>query len=343
MEEKKLYPLKFKPIFKDKIWGGHKIKSVLEKDFSPLPNCGEIWVLSGVKDNETLVENGFLAGNNLAELTEIFMDDLLGAPVHNKFGEDFPILVKFIDAADDLSIQVHPNDELAKKRHNSLGKTEMWYVLDADPGAELITGFRRDVNKDIYLDHLEQKKLKDILNIEKVKKGDVYYQPAGRVHAIGEGVLLAEIQQSSDVTYRIYDYDRTDDQGNKRELHTDQALDAIDFKACQQYKTAYKDVKNQTSPMVKSPYFTTNLLHLDSAVSKDYLDLDSFVIHTCTEGSYTLMYDGGNRVPVKKGEAILLPAVMGKVTIIPDRETRILETYMEMEKNVKSKLKENIK
>lgn len=336
MEERKLYPLKFKPIFKDKIWGGHKIKTVLGKDFSPLPNCGEIWVLSGVKDNETVVENGFLAGNNLAELTEVFMDDLLGGPVHDKFGEDFPILVKFIDAADDLSIQVHPDDELAKKRHNSLGKTEMWYVLDADRGAELITGFKEDVNKKIYLDSLEKKKLKEILNIEKVQKGDVFYQPAGRVHAIGKGVLLAEIQQSSDVTYRIYDYDRTDKDGNKRELHTEQALDAIDFKAQMQYKTPYKDVKNQTSPMVKSPYFTTNLLHLDSAISKDYFDLDSFVIHTCTEGSYALVYENGERIVVNKGEAVLVPAMMGKVTIIPDSTTRILETYMELHKTVKS-------
>jgi len=338
MEEKKLYPLKFKPIFKDKIWGGHKIKTVLGKEFSPLPNCGEVWVLSGVKDNETVVANGFLAGNNLAELTGIFMDDLLGGPVHNKFGEEFPILVKFIDAADDLSIQVHPDDELAKKRHNSFGKTEMWYVLDADPGAELITGFKEDVNKEIYLDYLEKKRLKEILNVEKVKKGDVFYQPAGRVHAIGKGVLLAEIQQSSDVTYRIYDYDRTDKDGNKRELHTEQALDAIDFKAQMQYKTPYKDVKNQTSPMVKSPYFTTNLLHLDSAVSKDYFDLDSFVIHTCTEGSYALLYENGERIVINKGEAVLIPAMMGKVTLIPDNETRVLETYMELDKTVKSDL-----
>ena len=338
MEENTLYPLKFKPIFKDKIWGGHKIKTILEKDFSPLPNCGEIWVLSGVKDDETVVENGFLADNNLAELTEIFMDDLLGGPVHNNFGEEFPILVKFIDAADDLSIQVHPNDELAKKRHNSLGKNEMWYVVDADPGSELITGFKEDINKETYLDYLNNKKLKEILNVEKVKKGDVFYQPAGRVHAIGKGVLLAEIQQSSDVTYRIYDYDRVDSNGNKRELHTEQALDAIDFKAQQEYKTPYKDVKNQTSPMVKSPYFTTNLLHLDSAVNKDYTDLDSFVIHTCTEGSFVLMYDGNNRVSISKGEAVLIPAMMGKVSLIPDTETRILETYMEMEKNVKSEI-----
>lgn len=336
MNERTLYPLKFKPIFKDKIWGGHKIKTILEKDFSPLPNCGEIWVLSGVKGEETVVENGFLEGNNLAELTEIFMDDLLGGEVHNQFGEDFPILVKFIDAADDLSIQVHPDDSLAKKRHNSLGKTEMWYVLDADPGAKLITGFKEDVNKEVYLDYLEKKRLTEILNVEEVRKGDVFYQPAGRVHAIGKGVLLAEIQQSSDVTYRIYDYDRTDKDGNKRELHTDQALDAIDFKARMQYKTPYKDIKNQTSPMVKSPYFTTNLLHFDSPISKDYLDLDSFVIHTCTEGSYVLMYEGGERVTVNKGEAILIPAMLGKITVIPDRETRILETYMELDKNVKS-------
>lgn len=199
MSNTMLYPFKFKPVFKDKIWGGRKIKTVLGKDFSPLINCGEVWVVSGVKGNETVIENGFLAGNNLAEITEVYMDELLGEPVYNKFGEEFPILVKFIDAADDLSIQVHPDDELAAKRHNSLGKTEMWYVMDTDPGAKLITGFKQDTDKATYLQHLRNKSLMELLHTEQVKPGDVFYQPAGRVHAIGKGVLLAEIQQSSDV------------------------------------------------------------------------------------------------------------------------------------------------
>ena len=326
-----LYPFKFKPIFKEKIWGGQKIKTKLGKDFSPLPNCGEVWVLSGVEGNESVIENGFLAGNNLAEITEVYMDELLGEPVYNKFGEEFPVLVKFIDAADDLSIQVHPDDELAKKRHKTLGKTEMWYVMDADKGGRLITGFNQDVDKEAYLEHLENKKLMDILHTEEVQPGDVFYQPAGRVHAIGKGVMLAEIQQSSDVTYRIYDYDRKDADGNLRELHTDQALDAIDFKAYPEYKTHYKTVKNETSKVVNSPYFDTNYLHLDSAFSKDYEALDSFVIHTCVEGAYTLLFGEGERITVTTGEAVLIPAAMGKITIIPEKKVKVLETYMSIE------------
>ena len=340
MSNTMLYPFKFKPVFKNKIWGGHKIKTILNKDFSQLPNCGEVWVLSGVKGNETVIENGFLAGNNLAEITEVYMDEILGEPVYNKFGEEFPILVKFIDAADDLSIQVHPDDELAKKRHNSLGKTEMWYVMDADPGAKLITGFEKDETKETYLKHLRNKSLMNILHSEEVKPGDVFYQPAGRVHAIGKGVLLAEIQQSSDVTYRIYDYDRKDASGNTRELHTDQALDAIDFKAYPEYKTHYDQKLNQTTEIVQSPYFNTNLMHLDSAFSKDYEALDSFVIHTCVKGSYTVMYGEGERISVKQGEAILLPAAMGKITMIPEKKVKILESFMnlEPEKTIKTEI-----
>lgn len=328
-----LYPFKFKPIFKDKIWGGNKIKTVLGKDFEPLPNCGEVWVVSGVKGNETVIENGFLAGNNLAEITEVYMDEVLGESIYNKFGEDFPILVKFIDAADDLSIQVHPGDKLAKKRHNSLGKTEMWYVMDADKGAELITGFEKNMDKATYLQHLEDKTLMDILHTEEVHPGDVFYQPAGRVHAIGKGVLLAEIQQSSDVTYRIYDYDRKDAEGNTRELHTEQALDAIDFNAYPEYKTKYKDKLNETSKVVESPYFNTNLLHLDTPFSKDYADLDSFVIHTCVEGRYALLYSDGKKISLQKGEAVLIPAILGKVTMIPDGEVKILESFMNLDEN----------
>ncbi|HKK09934.1 MAG TPA: type I phosphomannose isomerase catalytic subunit [Bacteroidales bacterium] len=330
MSNTMLYPFKFKPVFKDKIWGGHKIKTILGKDFAPLPNCGEIWVVSGVKGNETVIENGFLAGNNLAEITEVYMDELLGESIYNKFGEEFPILVKFIDAADDLSIQVHPGDELAKKRHNSLGKTEMWYVMDAGKGAKLITGFEKDMDKDTYLQHLKNKTLMDILHAEEVENGDVFYQPAGRVHAIGKGVLLAEIQQSSDVTYRIYDYDRKDDEGKTRELHTDQALDAIDFKAYPEYKTKYDDKLNETSQVVESPYFNTNLLHLNTPFSKDYEELDSFVIHTCVEGRFALIYNDVEKVSLKQGEAVLIPAMMGKVTMIPDGEVKILESYMNL-------------
>lgn len=323
----KLYPLKFKPIFKDKIWGGEKIKTVLKKDFSPLPNCGEVWVLSGVEGNQTLIENGFLAGNELNEIVEVFMGDLVGDKTYQKFGAEFPILIKFIDANDWLSIQVHPDDELAEKRHNNLGKTEMWYILDAEEGAELISGFSKKVNKDGYQKHLENKTLKNILNFEKVKKGDVFYIPSGRVHALGPGILLTEIQQTSDVTYRIYDWDRIDESGMTREIHTEQALDAIDFKVYDNYKTDYEPKTNETVKLIESPYFNTNLIHLTKPLKKDYSELDSFVIYICAEGKYELRYAEGT-VNIKKGEALLLPAIFEQVEIYPKAEAKILEVYI---------------
>ena len=322
-----LYPLKFKPIFKDKIWGGQKIKTVLGQDYAPLPNCGEVWVLSGVEGNETTIANGFLEGNELNELVEIYMGELVGDAVYQKFGIEFPILVKFIDANDWLSIQVHPGDELAAKRHGSLGKTEMWYILDAEKDSELISGFSKEVTQEEYKAHLANKTLKSIMNFEKVKRGDVYYMPAGRVHALGPGILLAEIQQTSDVTYRIYDWDRIDKAGMMRELHTDLALDAIDFTVRDHYKTTYEQKANETVDVVKSPYFTTNMIHLTQPMSKDYSELDSFVIYVCPEGKFRLTYDHEEYI-CGMGEIILLPAVLNQIEIHPEPECRILEVYM---------------
>jgi mannose-6-phosphate isomerase len=223
-----LYPLKFKTIFKDKIWGGQKIKTYLGKDFGSLPNCGETWEISGVKTDVSVVDGGALNGESLADLLEQYKDELVGKKIYNHFGNIFPLLVKFIDANDWLSIQVHPNDELAKKRHNSFGKTEMWYIIESDPGSTLIAGFNQQIDEKIYLEKLNSGHLMDILNKETADAGDVFFLPAGRVHTIGKGLLLAEIQQTSDITYRIYDFDRVDDKGNKRELHTQEALAALD-------------------------------------------------------------------------------------------------------------------
>ncbi|NOX47375.1 MAG: mannose-6-phosphate isomerase [Chlorobi bacterium] len=327
---KNLYPLKFSPVYKDKIWGGQKIKTVLGKDFGPLPNCGEVWVLSGVEGNQTPIENGFLAGNELNEIVEIYMGDLVGDKIFQKFGNEFPILIKFIDANDWLSIQVHPDDKLALKRHGSLGKTEMWYIMDAEKDAELISGFGKKVDKDGYKEHLKNKALKDIMNFEKVEKGDVYYIPAGRVHALGPGILLAEIQQTSDVTYRIYDWDRIDATGMTRELHTEEALDALDFEVKGKYKTEYDRKKNQTNKLVESPYFITNILQLDQPISKDYSELDSFVVYVCTEGAFKLTYED-EQLEVMVGESILIPAIAGSIGIFPKSKTTILEVYMIME------------
>jgi mannose-6-phosphate isomerase len=322
-----LYPLKFKPVFRPKIWGGTKIRTTLGLDFSPLPNCGEAWVMSGVPGNQTVIANGFLEGNELNELLEIYMDELVGEKVFAKFSHEFPILVKFIDASDYLSIQVHPDDELAAKRRIGNGKTEMWYILDADPGAELISGFNREMTRDSYLGYLRENRIKEVLNVEKVKRGDVFYIPSGRVHALGPGILLAEIQQTSDTTYRIYDWDRLDDQGNPRELHNDLALDAIDFQKHDSYRTNYREAINRPVNLVDSPFFTTSMLALDRPAEKDYTFLDTFVIYVCVEGSADIAYEL-EKVSVSAGEVVLIPAAMEQIVLIPKPACKILEVYI---------------
>jgi mannose-6-phosphate isomerase len=323
-----LYPLKFKTIYKDKIWGGQKIKTYLHKDFGDLPNCGETWEISGVKSDVSVVADGALEGESLADLLEKYKDQLVGKKVYAHFGNVFPLLVKFIDANDDLSIQVHPDDELAKKRHNSFGKTEMWYIIEADPGSTLISGFNQPVNKETYLDKLNSGHIMDILNREDVDAGDVFFLPAGRVHTIGKGLLIAEIQQTSDITYRIYDFDRVDDKGNKRELHTEEAVAAIDYNFYPEYKTEYQPEKNETVKLVKCPYFTTNILDFTKSTSRDYSALDSFVIHVCVEGNYVIECHGGQHT-VKMGECVLLPKTVDRVDMITVNGFKILESYME--------------
>ena len=322
-----LYPLKFTPLFKDKVWGGEKIRTELGLDFSPLPNCGEAWVLSGVPGSQTMVSNGFLEGNELNEIMEIYMDDLVGEKAFERFPGQFPILVKFIDSNDWLSIQVHPDDALAAKRKIGNGKTEMWYILDADKHAELISGFSREVNQKVYLDHLEQKQLKEILNVEAVQRGDVFFMPAGRVHALGPGVLLAEIQQTSDTTYRIYDWDRVDSEGNARELHTELALEAIDFTVQETYRTTYPRAKNQTVSLVECPAFTTNLLEFDHSIEKELNYIDSFIIYLCTEGECSIQFLQGSEV-IKKGEVVLIPAMMEHLFLVPQPQAKVLEIFL---------------
>ena len=272
-----LYPLKFEPIFLEKICGGNRLKTLLGKKYET-KNCGESWEISGVEGNISVVANGFLKGNDLSELIEIYMGDLVGDKVYEQFGTEFPLLIKFIDAQDDLSIQVHPNDELSKERHNAFGKTEMWYVVDAAEGALINSGFNQPVDREKYLEYLENGNLTDLLKYDEVQVGDVFFIPAGRVHAIGKGSLVAEIQQTSDVTYRIFDYNRKDDKGNERELHTDLALDAIDFTYLDDYKTKYSPVLNKSTEIVNCKYFTTNILEFDQPIEKDQYKTDSFVI-----------------------------------------------------------------
>lgn len=322
-----LYPLRFQAIVKGAIWGGNKLERLLNKATGDLEKAAESWEISGVQDDISVVLNGPLQGNNMQELIEVYMGDLVGDDVYNKFGIEFPLLIKFIDANKVLSIQVHPDDELSQKRHNAYGKTEMWYVLEAEKDSFLITGFNREINKEIYLKHFHQKKLPEILNFEKVSKGDVFYIPAGRIHAIGPGILLAEIQQTSDVTYRIYDWDRVDRQGKSRELHTELALEAIDFQYVDKYKTSYQATINETSLLVHSPYFITNILSFDKIVDRDYVQIDSFVIFMCMEGAFSLHYDSG-LMKICKGETVLLPASLKEFRLEPSEKTTLLEIYL---------------
>jgi len=322
-----LYPLKFKPIFKDKIWGGQKVNTELGMDYGDLPNCGEVWVISGVKGNESIVQNGFLKDNELNELVEVYMGDLVGEKIFEKFGDEFPLLIKFIDANDWLSIQVHPDDELAAKRKVGNGKTEMWFTLGADESTQLISGFNREMDKETYLKHLKKGTLKDIMNYEDVKKGDVFFIPAGRVHALGPGMLLAEIQQTSDTTYRIFDWDRVDDEGNKREIHTDDALDAIDFDKHDSYRTPYKSEINQTNEIVKSDKFTTNIVDFNETIYKDLEALDSFVIYIAVEGDTILVWDDGE-IKINVGEAVIVPAYLSQINLIPKTTSKLLEVHL---------------
>lgn len=323
-----LYPLKFEPICLEKIWGGNRLKTLLGKKYNS-KNCGESWEISGVEGNISVVSNGFLQGNDLNELIEIYMSDLVGDKVYEKFGNEFPLLIKFIDAQDDLSIQVHPNDELSKERHNAFGKTEMWYVVDAAEGALINSGFNQPVDREKYLEHLENGNLTDLLKYDLAEAGDVFFIPAGRVHAIGKGSLVAEIQQTSDVTYRIFDYNRKDDKGNLRELHTDLALDAIDFTYLAEYKTKYNTETNKSTEIVSCKYFTTNILEFERAIEKDYNKIDSFVIYITLEGNFVIETEEGTE-KVVKGETLLIPASTEFVKLIPENENvKLLEVYIQ--------------
>ncbi len=326
-----LYPLKFTPSFKEKIWGGNRMHRVLNKPWCPMEKCGESWELSAVEGQISEVANGFLAGNNLQELIEVYMGDLVGEKVYDRFGIEFPLLIKFIDAEDDLSIQVHPGDELARERHSAYGKTEMWYVVDADPGARLISGFNQQVDREKYIAYLQAGRITDLLLSEEVFPGDVFFIPAGRVHAIGKGILVAEIQQTSDVTYRIYDFDRLDKHGKPRKLHNDLAIDAIDFSWQKGYKKQYERQKNTPVELVSCPWFTTNLLELNQTVGKEFSQYDTFVIYMGIVGTVRLVWKGGEEI-IDKGETVLVPAILEEFRLEPlHGEARLLEVYMDEE------------
>ena len=332
-EERQLYPLKFMPIFKEKVWGGEEIRKTLGLDYGDLPNCGEAWMLSGMEGEESVVANGFLEGNTLVELVEVYMGDLVGEGIYQRFGLQFPLLFKWIDAAGKLSVQVHPDDALAKERAGCLGKSEMWFVRKASAGARLVCGFKENVNQMRYLKALQEERFEQVLQGYPVRGGDVFNIPAGTVHAIGEGILLAEIQQSSDLTYRIYDWNRPGLDGKPRALHQKDALKALRFAAKEFPGTPpgpvdYSRVPDMTNPVLDTPHFQVGYLRLERGVEKDFSGLDSFVVYMCCSGSALLRADG-QTVGMRQGEVVLLPALCQVVDILPGTGgCELIETFM---------------
>ena len=319
-------PLKFTPILKSVIWGGEKIapyKGIATEQH----NIGESWELSGVAGDESVVAAGEYAGMRLPELIARFKSELVGRKVYEKHGTEFPLLIKFIDARQDLSIQVHPNDALSKARHDKNGKTEMWYVVGADEGAHLLSGFSKQVTPEQYAASIANNTITELLTDYPVVPGDLFFLPAGRIHAIGAGSFVAEIQQTSDVTYRIYDYGRLGADGKPRELHTELAKEAIDYTVQPDYRTHYEPRKNAETPLVTCPYFTTSLYDLDAPADKELATLDSFLVVMCVGGSGTLVDSEGNETPLRQGETVLVPASTQRVRFVPDGPMKLLTSH----------------
>ena len=318
----KIYPIQFEPILKERIWGGEKLKTVLNKPITS-KITGESWELSTVEGDVSIVANGELKGKSLTEIIDMMPNEILGTAVHKRFGKQFPLLFKYLDAREDLSIQVHPNDELAKKRHNSFGKTEMWYIMQADEDARIIVGFKEKSNANEFSESLKNKSLLNLLDDVNVKEGDMFFLETGIVHAIGAGLVVAEIQQTSDITYRLYDFDRVDAQGNTRELHIDLALDAINYNKVDTYRPYSKNL-NQSNAIVDCPYFTTNFIPLDGkeTVAKT---ADSFTVYMCVDGEFVLEYNDVIS-KYKKGDTVLFPAAM--TDFVLSGKASILEIYI---------------
>ncbi|MDR3328433.1 MAG: class I mannose-6-phosphate isomerase [Prevotellaceae bacterium] len=323
-----MYPLKFKPLLFDKIWGGEKLKYIYPE--TSLQNIGESWLVSAVQDKESVVINGFLAENTLSELVEVYLTELVGERVYKKFGEEFPLLVKLIDSRQDLSIQVHPNDDIAGKRHNSFGKNEFWYMLDCAPDAFIIAGFNKKLTKQEFLDAAKNGNVENHLRKIHVKKGDFIFIPAGCVHTIGRGCTLIEIQQSSDITYRIYDYNRKDEHGNPRQLHLKQALDAINFENYNFSVNNKGESPNNIVNLIDNESFAINQIELTQSKELRLAEIDSFVLLSVVEGDLTCIF-GQEKLDVNYGETILIPAEMSDVVLVPKQYAKILETFIKID------------
>ena len=310
------------------IWGGEKLRQYKAID-TDQKNIGESWELSGVPGSESVVSNGEFAGRTITELIKEYGPELLGRHIYETYGENFPLLIKFIDARDDLSIQVHPDDAMAQAVHGQpFGKTEMWYVVSADKDAHLMSGLSAKITPEEYVSRVENNTITDVLCDYKVASGDVFFLPAGRIHSIGKGCFIAEIQQTSDLTYRIYDFGRLGLDGNPRELHTELAKDAIDYSVSEDYRTAYAPVLNEDTPLVECEYFKTHLLDLTEPLSVDVKSKDSFMIVICLEGQGELNDSKGNVVALKQGETVLVPAVTDEITFIPQSQLKVLTSWI---------------
>ena len=318
-------PLKFKALLKQTIWGGDKIIPFKHLD-DHLENVGESWEISGVPGNETVVADGEYAGKKLNELVIEQKDKLVGKANYERFGDEFPLLIKFIDARQDLSIQVHPTDEIAKRQGKERGKTEMWYIMDSDKDANLYSGLKMQITPEQYKAMVEDDTITDALAQYEVKEDDCFFLPAGRIHAIGTGCFLAEIQQTSDVTYRIYDFKRKDKDGNYRQLHTKEAAECINYTVEDDYRTHYEHKKNEGVTLVECPYFTTAVYDLDEPMTLDYSELDSFVILIGLKGEGTITDNEGNTVTISAGESILVPATTDTLKV--EGTIKMLETYV---------------
>jgi len=318
-----LYPIKFYPLLKEKVWGGNQL--AIQYDKKAAGNIGESWEISGVAESVSTVSNGIFEGRPLTELIELYSDELLGKSVTQKYGNAFPLLFKFIDAREDLSVQLHPDDRVARERHNSFGKTEMWYILHAEENARLILGFNREMDAETYQSYLSENKITEILHTEKVEKGDAFFIAPGTVHAIGAGVMLAEIQQTSDITYRIYDWDRPGIDGNMRELHNEEALDVINYKA-PNAKLYFTELDNQPVEVCSSAYFTTNSVKLTSGIDRDISKIDSFIVYMCIDG-HAIINVKDHSEAIKKGETLLIPACESLLSIETKGAT-LLEVYV---------------
>jgi mannose-6-phosphate isomerase len=324
-----LYPLKFSPILKERVWGGTYLETVLGKKIPEgVDKCGESWEISSVDENLSVVANGFLAGNDLNELIEIYMADILGEANFEKFGNEFPLLIKFIDTNDFLSIQVHPDDEMAMRLHHAYGKSEMWYIINAEHNSSIITGFNKKLTREEYLSVMKEGTLKEYLKFEHVKHDDFFYIPSRHLHSIGKGIQLVEIQQTSDITYRLYDWDRKDKDGQFRELHTDLALEAIDFDANPIEKQSVDINKNKPQKIISEKYFTVNRLAFDEAIERDFVEIDTFRIYICIEGEATIEYEHHLSLNISEGEVVLVPAIINSVALYPKKYTKLLEVFV---------------